>query len=935
MNITDILWAKKSKSENGMQKWLPLKQHLLDTKGVMLMLYRHYLSDHQKNIIKESIDGDSLDAEKLVEFLGASHDIGKATPVFQAKSGYQGTQILDEKINYNLLSSDLFSKDFFEKGLFQKDLKYYLKSPHALAGEALLENFGVNSEIGSIIGGHHGKPIKEAEEPSINNIVDFPENYYFNESKIYFDKWDELQKEIFYWTLNISGYNDANDLPNIEYVSSQVILEGLLIMGDWIASCDDYFPLFDLEQKDLITSSSRLENGFKKWFKTSIWTPEIHNNSLEYYKNRFDFKPREFQKKIFESIKKTEHPGIVIIESGMGSGKTEAALSTVEQLAQKMHCDGMFYCLPTQATTNAMFSRVISWLSGLAIDDDENKSINLIHGKSSLNENFANLPHNIDIDDEDKDAGVLVNDWFAGKKTKILDDFVVGTIDQLLLLALKKKHLALRHLGFSGKVVVIDEAHGFDSYMQTYLCRALEWLGKYKIPVIILSATLPAEKRIEFINSYLDKDDKTLDNKIKNNLSYPLVSYSDDNKINVIDSFTNNKKDMKIKVINFRGDILKELKTLLSDGGICGIIVNTVIKAQKLAKLLMSQFGSENVEILHASFLANERIKKEKKLVDNIGNNSESERYNHRFRIIIGTQVLEQSLDIDFDVLFSDIAPMDLLLQRAGRLHRHKENDVLRPSKLVEPKLYVLGISEEYEYEDGSSFIYGDYLLMRTQYYLEDIIHLPHEISKLIQTVYDFTKIPKFSVNVQKKYLEAKDIFKENKKSQQNAADAYRISSYEDMEDNLIGWLDNSLDSKDKFSDEQGLAQVRNGNDNIEVIMVKAFGNNGYSIIGDNYDISKDVKDGDPKAIGQLVKNTIKIPQVLSQKYNIENTIDLLESYNMKKLPEWQSNPWLKGALGIVLNENNRFPFDIYNYTIKYDKKIGLTYNKEEQNGQI
>ena len=119
----------------------------------------------------------------------------------------------------------------------------------------------------------------------------------------------------------------------------------------------------------------------------------------------------------------------------------------------------------------------------------EKRGLRLVHGKAFLNEEYNNLTSasNIDVDgDNEGREGFVVNQWFCGKKTAIMDDFVVGTVDQLLMMALRQKHLALRHLGLSKKVVVIDEVHAYDAYMDQYLNMALEWLGAYNVPVMLL-----------------------------------------------------------------------------------------------------------------------------------------------------------------------------------------------------------------------------------------------------------------------------------------------------------------------------------------------------------------------------------------------------------------------------------------------------------------
>lgn len=911
----NLFWAKKARGTDGSAKWLPLCQHLLDTKFVIGMLYNHYLSEHQRQIIEDAIDDDN--AKKIVEFVGITHDLGKATPAFQMKKSYQGLEDLDEDIIEKLFLHGLVPDDYMDL------LSSSNRSPHALAGESLLKKFGVNNDVGSIIGGHHGKPIEY--EDDCNDIDVFSENYYYeiNSKNNIHIKWSALQKEMFDWAMSEVGYHNVEEIPNIKSITAQVIIEGLLIMADWIASNDNYFPLFD-ENQDTCDSKSRMYEGWLKWFGNDSWNPEYNHNSNKYYQENFGFSPREFQDRIFKAVDKSQNLGIMIVEAGMGMGKTEVALSSVEQLSQKSKCNGMFYCLPTQATTNAMFYRVYNWLTKISARNGNEMDIQLVHGKASLNDKFADLPHNADIG-ESRDEGVMVNQWFTGNKTAILDSFVVGTIDQLLLLALRKKHLALRHLGFSGKVVVIDEAHGFDSYMQTYLCRALQWLGKYHIPVLILSATLPAQKRAEFINSYLDKHTK--ESKIYNDLAYPLVSYSDGDEVKVIDDFAPVKKPTEVAVKPFMGDennLLDKAKSLLSDGGICGIVVNTVKRAQLLGRKFIEVFGKENVEVLHASFLDTDRSKKEKKLLSEIGKDKNGTR--PKLKIVIGTQVLEQSLDIDFDVMFTDLAPIDLILQRVGRLHRHANNNDKRPNKLKDPQLYVLSMNSNYEYESGASFVYGDFLLMRTQYFLPNKINLPNSISNLVQKVYDFSIPIKVDAEIHQKYVSAQEDYEVKINSKKVAASTYTLKNYSDMQDSLIGWLNNdskeSGGNKRSYGDE-GLAQVRDGEDTIEVIMVKRSLESGYCLLGDrNNEISGLIADGNYKTIKKLAQNTIKLPRIFSKSYNIEHTIDVLEEFNRQNLSNWQLQPFLKGSLGIILDSNNQFKLD--DYTLTYDNDIGL-----------
>ena len=132
---------------------------------------------------------------------------------------------------------------------------------------------------------------------------------------------------------------------------------------------------------------------------------------------------------------------------------------------------------------------------------------------------------------EDEDNNLIVHSWFEGRKVALLADFVIGTIDQLLMAALIQRHVMLRHLGLAGKVVIIDEAHSYDLYMESFLERIIEWLGTYHVPVIVLSATLPRKRRFELIKAYLNKNDMDERAEWCNTAGYPLFTWTDGKQI--------------------------------------------------------------------------------------------------------------------------------------------------------------------------------------------------------------------------------------------------------------------------------------------------------------------------------------------------------------------------------------------------------------------
>lgn len=991
------IWAKKREA-NGQFFWLPLKQHLEDAANVIEHLWDRWLNDGERNFISAGITSTSQSplneggqkqknnektAKNLSIFLAAVHDIGKATPAFSTKKGFSNSPYLD-----SILLDKLEDIGFADIRCFnEKDAR---KSPHNIAGQYLLNEYGIEEDISSIIGAHHGKPVDDRCGVDDNSYLKqgaYLKNYYQDvnpESEVY-KKWDKLQRQVLKWALERSKLNSVNDLPEVSQ-SAQVLLWGLLTMADWIASNEEYFPLINIEQYGVDNNFTRV-NGYFKWSKSDAWNPKEIKDISERYKARFgsesepEFKPRDVQKSLAETVMNTEEPGIFILEATTGIGKTEAALVAAEELAYKTGRSGLFFGLPTQATSNGIFPRIVDWMKKLeklempqsdktdecndlyeSELEEHNKSIRLCHGKAYLNEVFRNLASSINVDESENgisESEIIVNQWFSGRKTAVLDDFVVGTVDQLLMMSLKQKHLALRHLGLSKKVVIIDEVHAYDAYMSQYLKRTLQWLGAYKVPVILLSATLPAQSRLELLNEYQNGRAKNITDdlelkRFKENRAnlqlisnqYPIITYTDGYEIKQKSDFPK-AADKEIQVRRISDENLKDLLLdFRKRGGVIGVIVNTVKRAQLIGSQLLEKFGDDTVDIIHSAFIATDRAIKEDKLLKTIGKDGDRP----KFKIIIGTQVLEQSLDIDFDVLITDLAPMDLLFQRIGRLQRH---DIDREICYKEPTVYIMGLSESLEFEKGSRIVYGDYLLTKTQYYLSDtdVIKIPGDIPELVNKVYanedEKMDIPEdlkgkysefkkehevkidslkakakvFQLSSPTKILSSSKISNPRKlsNSSQISSSTPNMPSSSAAKKSLIGWLKSGIpvDSEEKAS-----AKVRDTEDTIEVIAVKKIGT-GYGFFGTNEDISGRVEED--SIAKELAKQTFILPKLLSKNYNIDDTIDELEKYNRNYLRKWQTSTWLKGSLGIIFDENDEFI--VSGVKLKYSKKLGILYD--------
>lgn len=930
------LWAKKNRNASGMCEWLPLSVHLNDTMEVCRLIWEHWLSDGVKEFMINSIktngevsnfDDREKPARSLCKFLGAVHDIGKATPYFQLKRSFRRDEELDGQILENLKSAGFKELDKFYTAT-------ELNESHQSMGQFMLAKRGVNMTVADIVGAHHGRPMSMTKSMDISN-TNFLYQVNDANSEIY-KTWMDIHDELFNRALEAAEYESVDEIPLISQ-PAQVLFSALLIMADWITSNEKYFPLIDIASFDI--SNTRVEDGYIKWRndRTEIWSPDfVDVNKI--YEERFKlsggakFVPRDAQRKITEVIEKTKEPGIVILEAKMGMGKTEAALVAVEQLAKKTGRTGMFFGLPTQATSNGIFSRVSAWLENLTDDVSKERSVRLIHGKAALNKEFSNLPKSRNIHEEDTNDKntVSVNDWFSGRKLSMLDDFTVGTIDQFLLVALKQKHLMLRHLGFANKVVVIDEVHAYDAYMGVYLYQAIKWMGAYGVPVVVLSATLPIEKRNELVKNYMKGAGYKFTNAPKpenfdENEAYPLLTITDGEKVIQFEDFEKEAgTDFEVnKLSKAESEDIAELIKSITGEGVVGVIVNTVRKAQEYARICSEVFGEQNVFLLHSSFIATDRYKKEKELLNNIGKNGDRP----KFKIVIGTQVIEQSLDIDFDVLITELAPIDLILQRMGREHRHKNNK--RPEHLATPKLYVLN-STEYDFDKGSTYVYDEYLLFRTEYFLPEKINLPNDISHLVQLVYSEKELT-LDNKLAEIYNEYKRKYKTNKANKEASAKNYMLDKPKitriSEDKNITDWLDNE-NNVAEASDAKASAQVRDSDESIEIIALKKC-EGGYEF----FDEKGLIDINDNKTAMKMAQHTLRLPRQVFYEVGIDKVIKLLEDYYIENLSDWDNQSWLKNNLGIIFDENGEFK--IFDKILKYDQKYGLIVEKEGDDGRI
>ena len=872
MEINNKLYIAKS----GITQfyWLPLWIHHIDTYNVMQYLLDEFVSDS----ITISCALDRTILKKTALFLSLVHDIGKATVGFQYKIAFNVPQ------RAQLLKHYLDIPD-------RMDVTEIQNTPHAYAGESILIFNDCPESIAAVVGSHHGVPAELAEDLTCNrkDIVGY---------RVYFGDTDKNRSNLEgSWNCMIqealvkSGFDSIRELPDIN-AQAQMLLCGLLITADWIASNTELFPLISIDDDDIqIDFEKRTLNALDNLNFTEQWNAERTTYSDKDFEETFGFLPRAVQKCIIEIAQNADHPGLFILEAPMGCGKTEAALSCAELIASKCKKNGLFFGMPTQATANGIFPRVINWAEKQS--EEFYHCVQLQHGNAALNETFQKIQKG--IPEEESDSGIIVHSWFCDSKKSCLADFVVATVDQLLMLALKRRHIMLLHLGLSEKVVIIDEVHAYDAYMNQYLERALQWLGAYHTPVILLSATLPSKRRMSLVRAYLDL--KTSDEIFEKNISYPLLTWTDGGKMmQKALPYNADKKTIHISKCNDK-DIIEIVRSAVSSGGCVGIIMNTVSRAQSTTKLIKNEI-TDNVLLYHAQYIMPDRAAKEETLLERIGSDSKSEK--RQGFVVIGTQVLEQSLDIDFDILITDICPVDLLLQRIGRLHRHTRK---RPDELKIPVCYVL--TDEYEDDNsGSKSIYGTWLLKETLEHIPDIVTLPDDISPLVQKVYDsFDDSDEY-----KNYKNKKDISVRKASSFLLKKPTCR---------NIHGMLERTV------NDSQAEASVRDGTSSVEVLALKLYRDGTIGFLDDKK-LSGAMTEEECR---RIASQSLRLPSRFSGKWCIDNTIAELENKCKPYTSAWQKQYLLKDKLVLFFDENNET--ELAGYKLRYDFIYGLTYEKE------
>ena len=1022
------VWAKTNLADPSDPSYLQLWQHLEDTAATASHVWDDFLPDHVKEILAEDLGGMN-EARATLLFLCGVHDAGKASPAFEMMNQRCATRTQHTGLTIEY--------DFF--GVENRSrIRHELVGYHDLRDWLTARTTARPGTCDQ--GGERSAGLSRESLPS---------------------DWQRCRFELFDWMAAANGIDAISPTWPQRPIPkrSQTLLTAAVIICDWIASNTRYFPLNTSRQDETVfDADTRAAWAWRAIGIPAPWraphTPEGASDATSpdnmrttydrLFAKRFripDATLRPAQRSAVEAADSMAEPGLMILEANMGEGKTEAALLAAERLADRFHLGGVYYALPTQATVNAMFTRFADWIEQLpAGTRPAFASIFLAHGKRDLNDEFAalrtrrygdgtsadtafnevnefnddyELRWNMDHANSDGRSGsrlnghsdtrrhalsAVVNPWLSGRKRGNLSDFVVGTIDQVLMAALRSKHVVLRHLALAGKVVVLDEVHANTAYMNVFMERVLSWLAYYETPVVMLSATLPQQRRLAYLQAYeagrralrsehqyaLDhtyghdrsksagdattssnderrhgsrarsrfrgeRDAATAaqtpvtasspspDTQSTYDLRYPLISLSGGDAPRYIAPEPSGRSSrVTVRYCDDSDESLTSLlRTQLADGGCAIVIRDTVARAQHAYQLIRHELAEElgaDVTLAHSRFLAFDRARIDRDLVHRFGPDSEDR---PRCAIVVATQVAEQSLDVDFDLMVTDIAPIDLILQRAGRLHRHRRGEGKRPERLRSPQLFITGIAKWKddavpEFSAGVATVYHRHLLLRSLATLgispdtERVIDIPAVIPELVQHTYGDNPIgPESWQDVMRS---AAADWTDQQDRKQSIAQRFRILEPSSSPCDLDNWLGRDpLDDPDGRSDDarQARAAVRDSDENVEVIALQRTSD------GLQLPAWGDFRSDDPLPNGMGMPSDDQVRDILSctislSRYSAGCSLDAFirgaelrctgSDAASRLWMDWQRVPELAGQLLLPLDADGRVSIDIDEY---------------------
>ncbi|WP_438864534.1 CRISPR-associated helicase Cas3' [Neptunicella sp.] len=806
--------AKKDPGKEGADYHL-LVYHCLDVAAVGKCLL-----DVDKAITKDLskfLEVSPKQVQDLIVFFLVFHDLGKFASAFQQLYSVPNNQLITVESCYQYNGKEYrhdrmglyfwqkLREDIFAQ-LFNID-EFNQQNPlHVNALKSLMV-------IMDCMLGHHGQPINKNDPQSIA--------YYTEEQNLRAVKAFLVDViDLLAFDFPLEKIVTKQWRKKLELVSWQIA--GVTVLADWIGSDQFYF-----KYQSTPKSLSDYWQSIQKVALQAIGLTDLDQvppvKPFESIQAHFGYSPTPLQRWA-ETIDIDDMPQLFILEDVTGAGKTEAALALTHRLMQAGAADGFYFGLPTMATSNAMFSRVAkNYQQMLSGSKNKQPSIVLAHGAREMNDLFRDVVLASGVTDQnyeknDNTATAQCNEWLADSRKKaLLAPVGVGTIDQALLAVLPRRHQSLRLLGLNRKVLIFDEVHAADEFMFELLESLLALHLHQGGSVILLTATLSLKQRQRLTDIWL-KEVNIGSVKLREQ-AFPLATRVKlDNHQPILEQPLASRADVSRSVaVEQLTNIEQCIQTIIEavTKGQCVVWVrNAVNDALEAYQLLQKHLKDpEQCLLFHSRFVLSDRKVIENRVLDIFG--KAGNRDSRAGKVLIATQVFQESLDADADLMISDICPIDDLIQRAGRLHRHTRNAQGEYQAGItdcrsEPILYLHAPT----YTDDPQ---GDWLstdFRNTQYVYRSAgrlwlglkkllelgaIRMPEQARQLIEAVYSdeaLAQIPQSLIN-QEHELFADELAKANKAK----SNLLQWQSYGYCDQSAKAWHEDSSDISTRYSD--------------------------------------------------------------------------------------------------------------------------------------
>ena len=721
--------------------------HGLDVAAVGMQYLRSATS--LCDFFREALGG-GISREDVATWVGfwlALHDVGKFADAFQGQRNDVYEVLSGCKANFR------YKPD--RKHDFLGFLLWKAEMGRSLQGEAWFADSSrhFREALGfwmRAVTGHHG-------EPPRNDATLFLENEFKERDRSAVSEYLIALRSIFpVETLKrVSAALEARDFHQRSKHLSWW-MAGIAVLADWLGSNQDYFPYCG----DVMPLDTYWEKACAQaqhaLFASGVLPLPIRSVTLQ---DLFPFiqQPSPLQAWA-ESVDIASAPQIHLLEDVTGAGKTEAAIILAQRIMAKGVADGFYIGLPTMATANAMYQRVAE-MYRLQFSGDA--SLMLASSQRLLVEAFAasvlpaSAPEN-DAAQMDETATARCTTWLADhNKRALLAPAGVGTVDQAMLAALSSRHQSLRLLGLFRKALIIDEVHACDPYMQSILQNLLTFHATAGGSVILLSATLTQAMKQKLLDAFVKGASWREDRPELLKTDFPLaVSWDADRQhLNEqpIETREDVARELSIRYVASQDDVVQGIRDALTAGKCVCWIRNTVSDAIAAHALFAEVMPEQDLILFHARFALYDRLATEERILKHFGKASGA--IERRGKLVVATQVVEQSLDADWDHIVSDIAPIDLLIQRAGRLQRHKRDESgnrLNAGGVVDgrgqPCLWVFGPTWTEvpaadwfrRFSRGAAMVYDNHgEIWRTARILQEgCLKLPGDARRAIDTVF-------------------------------------------------------------------------------------------------------------------------------------------------------------------------------------------------------